>query len=193
MMECQAEMTAYVVGKHFGLDTEEASLDYIADWTNNGAEIEDKFDMLREVRDVSKSMIEEMSDYIERQQTNVLDKVQDIEVELDPHAEDSPEHQKTAVGGLSEVAKGLQEQHFIVEETPDKLEFHGFDQMLQGVVALSDADDKYQVKMDMYDENGEVQVPLINQDTSLSGVISVVEGVLTELAHEDQLKNQISR
>ncbi|MBC1937773.1 ImmA/IrrE family metallo-endopeptidase [Listeria grandensis] len=189
MKECQAEMTAYVVGKHFGLDTEETSMDYIAGWTNNGAEIEDKFDMLSEVRDVSKHMIEQMSDYIEQQQAIILGKIQAIEDEL----RDSP-NQILAVEGLDEVAKGLQEQHFIVEETPDKLVFHGFDQTLQGVVALSEG--KYDVKMDMCDENGEIKVPLFQQEgipTSGLGVIAIVEGVLTDLANEEQLKNQLSR
>lgn len=35
--ELQAEMTSYVVNKHFGMDTSEKSIPYIAGWTNNGA------------------------------------------------------------------------------------------------------------------------------------------------------------
>lgn len=37
--ELQAEMTSYIVTKHFGLDTTESSIPYIARWTNNGEEI----------------------------------------------------------------------------------------------------------------------------------------------------------
>ena len=61
--EYQAEMTAYVVARHFGLDTEEHSIDYISNWTSNLNKIEDEnlFDIYSEVSNTSKEIITEVS------------------------------------------------------------------------------------------------------------------------------------
>lgn len=65
--EYQAEMTTYVVAKHFGLDTEEHSINYIAGWTDNLNKIEDEklFDIYSEVSNTSKEMVSEISNTIE--------------------------------------------------------------------------------------------------------------------------------
>lgn len=65
--EYQAEMATYVVAKHFGLDTEEHSVDYISGWTNNLNQIEDEnlFDIYTEVSNTSKEMVTEISKSIE--------------------------------------------------------------------------------------------------------------------------------
>lgn len=65
--EYQAEMTSYVVAKHFGLDTEEHSISYISGWTDNLNKIDDEnlFDLYSEVSDTSKEMINEISKTIE--------------------------------------------------------------------------------------------------------------------------------
>ncbi|OJF96173.1 ArdC-like ssDNA-binding domain-containing protein [Alkalibacterium sp. 20] len=65
--EYQAEMTTYVVAKHFGLDTEEHSITYISSWTDNLNQIEDEnlFDIYSEVSNTSKEMVTEISKTIE--------------------------------------------------------------------------------------------------------------------------------
>lgn len=40
--ELEAEMTSYLVSKHFGLDTSEAAIDYMAGWTKNLTQLDDK-------------------------------------------------------------------------------------------------------------------------------------------------------
>lgn len=52
--ELEAEMTAYVTNKHFGLDTSEKSIDYIANWTQNLIKVEDK-ELINSVERVSKA------------------------------------------------------------------------------------------------------------------------------------------
>lgn len=41
-MELEAEMTSHLLSKHFGLDTSEKAIDYIASWTNNLKTLDDK-------------------------------------------------------------------------------------------------------------------------------------------------------
>lgn len=55
--EYQAEMVAYIVGTHYGIDMENFSVPYIANWAKN-ATIEDKEQLLKEVRQTSNSFIE---------------------------------------------------------------------------------------------------------------------------------------
>lgn len=40
--EFQAELVSYIVCKHYGMDTSEKAIPYIANWTRNGQEIQDK-------------------------------------------------------------------------------------------------------------------------------------------------------
>ena len=40
--ELEAEMTSHLVSKHFGLDTSEAAIDYMAGWTKNLTQLDDK-------------------------------------------------------------------------------------------------------------------------------------------------------
>lgn len=55
--EYQAEMVAYIVGTHYGIEMENFSVPYIANWAKN-ATIEDKEQLLKEVRQTSNSFIE---------------------------------------------------------------------------------------------------------------------------------------
>lgn len=57
LKETEAELTSYVVAKHFDLDTSETSLKYIADWSNNGQHIKDKMAMLEDVSKTSSFFI----------------------------------------------------------------------------------------------------------------------------------------
>lgn len=67
--EYQAEMTAYVIGKQLGLDTEESSAGYIKSWTDrnedfknaiNGLENNQFIKSIEEVKDVSIKMIDQI-------------------------------------------------------------------------------------------------------------------------------------
>lgn len=55
--EYQAEMVAYVVGTHYGIEMEKFSVPYIANWAKD-ATIEDKEQLLKEVRQTSNNFIE---------------------------------------------------------------------------------------------------------------------------------------
>lgn len=44
LKELQAEMTSYLVTKHYGIDTKEETLKYIADWTENGKKVDELAD-----------------------------------------------------------------------------------------------------------------------------------------------------
>ncbi|MGB6407693.1 MAG: LPD25 domain-containing protein, partial [Planococcus donghaensis] len=55
--EYQAEMVAYIVGTHYGIEMENFSVPYIANWAKN-ATIEDKEQLLKEVRQTSNNFIE---------------------------------------------------------------------------------------------------------------------------------------
>src|SRR5699024_9606534 len=69
--ELEAEMTAYVTNKHFGLDTSEKSIDYMANWTNNLNKLDDKetFKVIERVSKASRSLI----DGIEKEYGNQLE------------------------------------------------------------------------------------------------------------------------
>ena len=62
VIEYQAEMTAYIVSSTFELDSEDYSQRYLASWTKKDIENETYIKSLEEVKDVSNSMIEEISE-----------------------------------------------------------------------------------------------------------------------------------
>ncbi|QDI92029.1 ImmA/IrrE family metallo-endopeptidase [Salicibibacter cibarius] len=57
--EFQAEMTAYTVASHFGVDTSDYSLDYLTSWTKNRT-FDDHQQLLKEVQDTSHQFITTM-------------------------------------------------------------------------------------------------------------------------------------
>lgn len=57
VIEYQADMTAYIVADHFGLDTEEHSLQYTPQWTKNLKEIEGLTKVLDETKTASHALI----------------------------------------------------------------------------------------------------------------------------------------
>ncbi|WP_298846188.1 ImmA/IrrE family metallo-endopeptidase [uncultured Clostridium sp.] len=61
--EFQAELIAYTVCSHFGIDTSEYSLKYIHDWTE-GRTLKDKKELLREVRETSIEYIETLEEVL---------------------------------------------------------------------------------------------------------------------------------
>lgn len=89
--EYQAEMTTYVVAKHFGLDTEEHSINYISSWTDNLNKIEDEnlFDIYSEVSNTSKEMVSEISNTIE--ELNLENEITDEHTEVGLYPNDPDE------------------------------------------------------------------------------------------------------
>ncbi|MDH6364527.1 hypothetical protein M2139_001482 [Enterococcus sp. PF1-24] len=80
--EFQAEMTSFVVTKHFGIDTSEKAIRYISSWTKNGEGIEDKARLLGQVHEVSRSFISEIhSNMMELEKTVENDQTSDIVAE----------------------------------------------------------------------------------------------------------------
>jgi len=61
--EFQAELTAYTVCSHFGIDTSEYSLKYLHDWTKDRT-LKDKKELLREVRETSIEYIETLEELL---------------------------------------------------------------------------------------------------------------------------------
>ena len=77
--ELQAEMTSYIVSNHFGLDTSESSIPYIADWTNNGKQLNmmepaEKGKILNDVSRVANKFIQTISTEINQQRERELGK-----------------------------------------------------------------------------------------------------------------------
>lgn len=64
--EFQAELTSYIVSYHYGMDTSEKAIPYIAKWTRNGEEIDPKElrTVLTEVKDAAASFINEIDNEI---------------------------------------------------------------------------------------------------------------------------------
>lgn len=65
--EFQAELTSYIVCKHFGMDTSEKAIPYIASWTKNGEKIEDKQRAIEGVHKTSQEFIEIMDRVISQE------------------------------------------------------------------------------------------------------------------------------
>ena len=70
VIEYQAEMTAYLVAHHFGLDTEAHSLQYTAQWTKNLKEVTQLTEVLEETRTASNAIIEALEAILENELVN---------------------------------------------------------------------------------------------------------------------------
>lgn len=71
--EFQAEMTAYTVSSYFGIDTNEYSLGYLANWTQ-GKELKDKSKLLKEVHETSTEFIETIENTLEEVKEQIHEK-----------------------------------------------------------------------------------------------------------------------
>lgn len=74
LKEVEAEMTAYVVSKHFGIDTEKQSMEYMNGWTNEMNDIESVENSLGRIRKASHSIIEGVTTELESDMKLSLDK-----------------------------------------------------------------------------------------------------------------------
>ncbi|WP_395532363.1 ArdC-like ssDNA-binding domain-containing protein [Enterococcus faecium] len=89
--ELQAEMTSYIVCKHFGMDTSEKAIPYIATWTKNGQTLDDKEaaergKIMNDVSRVANEFIQTIS--------NEINQYREREPEIQP-AEVKQEHENT--------------------------------------------------------------------------------------------------
>ena len=85
--ELQAEMTSYIVCKHFGMDTSEKAIPYIATWTKNGRTLDEKEavergKIMNDVSRVANEFIQVISMEINQQRERGLE-IQPAEVKQD--------------------------------------------------------------------------------------------------------------
>ncbi|MDM5335770.1 ArdC-like ssDNA-binding domain-containing protein [Fictibacillus enclensis] len=66
-IEFQAELTSYIVCKHYGMDTSEKAIPYIADWTKNGEKLEDKQKALEGVHKTAAEFMDIIDPVISRE------------------------------------------------------------------------------------------------------------------------------
>lgn len=76
--EFQAELVSNVVSKHFGLNTDEESISYIASWTNNGQNLEDKRALLKDVHATSTQLIKEIYETFDPERVHEQTQTQEV-------------------------------------------------------------------------------------------------------------------
>ena len=90
--ELQAEMTSYIVCKHFGMDTSEKAIPYIATWTKNGQTLDDKEaaergkimnDVSRVANEFIQTISTEINQYREKEYDQEKKRPQSGNIELD--------------------------------------------------------------------------------------------------------------
>lgn len=96
--EFQAELTSYVVSKHYGIDTSEQAIPYIAKWTRNGEKVEDKVKLLEEVHSISREFIKVIDETIENEQSKEFDQ-----------QEQEPKTTELTTNNEQSVEKGISE------------------------------------------------------------------------------------
>ena len=77
VIEYQAEMTAYVVSNYIGIDSEEYSKSYLANWTRKEVDNDIYIQSLNEVKDVSFGMVD-----------NIIEKYQHLNQEQSVHQDE---------------------------------------------------------------------------------------------------------
>lgn len=66
--EFQAEMVSYVVANRYGIDTEDFSLSYLASWTQQGKELNDKERLLNGVKETASEFIDVIDNHFSKVQ-----------------------------------------------------------------------------------------------------------------------------
>lgn len=71
--ELEAELSSYIVSKHFGIDTEASSISYVANWTNKLKNLDDTqlASSLKRVHNTSASMIREVENTVNKVKQNI--------------------------------------------------------------------------------------------------------------------------
>lgn len=70
--EMEAELTAYVVSKHFGVDTKEYSIRYVSKWTEELTKIEDIEQSMNRISEFSSEIIEGIEEHIDQEKIKVF-------------------------------------------------------------------------------------------------------------------------
>ncbi len=100
--ELQAEMTSYIVNKHFGMDTSEKAIPYIASWTNNGAALNimepvERGKILNDVSRVANQFIQTISTEINQQREIEIERNTECS-SLEKETKQAEEKQTTTIG-----------------------------------------------------------------------------------------------
>lgn len=137
--EFQAELTSYIVCQHYGMDTTEKAIPYIAGWTQNGAKIEDKHKALEGVHRTSREFIEIMDNVISTEKEKDLQKNIESEVDVvNPRDQFKLELQEL-LNDDETMAYG--EENEVIYKIDDITVYGGFDSGIRGVdhnVLISD-------------------------------------------------------
>ncbi|PFN11071.1 hypothetical protein COJ51_02180 [Bacillus thuringiensis] len=105
--EFEAELTSYIVCKHYGMDTSEAAVPYIAQWTKNGQDIEEKDKSIMRVHETASGFI------------NTIDKKIS---ELQREREKNREQDKGDIKGQSHSEEQQNKVDLFVSNEPEKTE-----------------------------------------------------------------------
>ena len=86
LKEFEAEMTAYIVAKRFGVDTSEHTIKYVSDWTESMSKIEDIEQSIKTVSMYSSRIINDIEKQIDPVKIkNSTNKIQNIMLILKNH------------------------------------------------------------------------------------------------------------
>ena len=86
LKEFEAEMTAYIVAKRFGVDTSEHTIKYVSDWTESMSKIEDIEQSIKTVSMYSSRIINDIEKQIDPVKLkNSTNKIQNIMLILKNH------------------------------------------------------------------------------------------------------------
>lgn len=92
-MEVQAESLAYIVCKHFGIDTSQYSFGYVASWSKNEKNLEEKFSkVLNPVKELASEIITKMEDNFEHNLEKVKLQNKYMQVYQDERLSDYEKH-----------------------------------------------------------------------------------------------------
>lgn len=102
--EIEAESTAYIVSKHFGLDTSEYSFGYLASWSY-GKGLDEYQESLKLVQSIAKEIITDVTIILSKEQEQEQKKEkQEIKKELDKHQLHSSDRMVDCIYTLNHLA-----------------------------------------------------------------------------------------
>ncbi|HAR3661574.1 DUF3991 domain-containing protein [Staphylococcus epidermidis] len=79
--ETEAEMVAYIVSKHYGIDPGESSIKYISDYSQNMRDLKDTENTINRVTNISRNFINQIDKHIDFEHLEELQKTETFEVE----------------------------------------------------------------------------------------------------------------
>ncbi|WP_365308163.1 DUF3991 domain-containing protein [Streptomyces sp. NPDC093937] len=79
--ETEAEMVAYIVSKHYGIEPSESSIKYISDYSHNMKDLKDTKNTINRVTNISRSFINQIDQHIDFEHLEELQKTETFEIE----------------------------------------------------------------------------------------------------------------